>query len=269
MLEILKVIVLAVIQGIAEFLPVSSSGHLVVVGKLLNWDTETSVLLNVVLHAGTLVSIVIFYFRELLALLKVENRNVVKLILVGTIPAVIVGFGIKLSGVDKLLFDNTLVSGIGFLITATLLIVGMRGNSDREPLPLERMGCRRALLVGLAQAFAILPGVSRSGSTISVALKCGVSKADSARFSFMLAIPVIGGAALLKIVSALREGTVNVNAAELLPFVLGFLVSAMVGYVSLKLLLAVLQKGKLAIFSAYLYTVGIIVIIWSIAGMVA
>ena len=267
--EMLKVIILAVIQGVAEFLPVSSSGHLVVMGKLLDWNPETSVLLNVVLHAGTLASILIFYFRELLVLLKEGNRNVIKLIIVGTIPAVIVGFAVKLSGVDKLLFDNILVSGIGFLITATLLKVGMRADQDMEPVALERMGGRRALLVGLAQAFAILPGVSRSGSTISVALKCGVGKADSARFSFMLAIPVIGGAALLEMVSAVRKGTVNFNIAELLPLALGFMVSAVVGYVSLKLLLTVLQKGKLAIFSAYLYTVGIIVIIWSIAGMVA
>ncbi len=266
MSEMLKIILLAIVQGIAEFLPVSSSGHLAVLSKLMEFNAEKSVLVNVILHAGTLAAILVFYFRELISLLKKENRRTIWLIIVGTIPAVIVGLAIKKTGLDDKLFGYPLVSGIGFMITATLLIIGMKGGKD-DGTELREISYGKALLIGIAQAIAIMPGISRSGSTISTALKTGMKKADCATFSFMLAIPVIGGAAFLEIVSAIKREELTYNAAELLPLITGFIVSAVVGYVSLKILLAVLKKGRLGFFSIYLYIVSVLVIGWSIYRM--
>ncbi len=263
MSEMFKIILLSVVQGIAEFLPVSSSGHLAVLGRLMDFDPEKSVLVNVILHAGTLAAILVFYFKELIALLKKDNWRIIGLIVVGTIPAVIVGLAIKKTGLDEKLFGYPLVSGIGFLITATLLIIGMKSGRD-DGVELAKTSYVKALLIGIAQAIAIMPGISRSGSTISAALKLGIKKADCATFSFMLAIPVIGGAALLEILSAVKHGELTYNAAELLPLITGFIVSAVVGYVSLNILLAVLKKGRLGFFSIYLYIVGVLVIGWSI-----
>lgn len=263
MLEYLKLALLAAVQGVAEFLPISSSGHLAVLGRLLDCDPEGSLTVSIVLHAGTLLAIVLFYFKELFSLLLPERRRIILLVIIGTIPAGIVGLTIKKTGLDDLLFTHPLVSGIGFMITATLLLYGMKGCSG-EGRGLETMSIRQALLIGLAQAVAILPGVSRSGSTISAAMRCNIRKEDCATFSFLLAIPAIGGAAFLELLSMLKKGAEELNAVDWAPLLLGFTVSAIVGYFSLKVLLAVLKKGKLAFFSVYLYTVGTAVLIWSV-----
>ncbi|MCF6176612.1 MAG: undecaprenyl-diphosphate phosphatase [Victivallaceae bacterium] len=263
MSDLVKIIILAVVQGVAEFLPISSSGHLAVIGKLLDWHAEGSMQMNVTLHAGTLLAILIYYFKELLKLLKVEaGRKVIPAIIIGSVPAAIIGFTIKGFHLEYMLFGNLVVVGTGFICTGIMLLTAMRSKEGDSSL--EEISLRQALLIGIAQGIAIIPGISRSGSTISAGLKCGLKKADSATFSFMLAIPVIGGAALLELITGLKKGGVEVNSSELFVLGVGFAVAAVVGYFSLALLLKVLKRGKLTLFGWYVLGVGILTLGWKL-----
>lgn len=272
--ETTQIIILAIVQGVAEFLPISSSGHLVILNSLFGLSDE-SVQITVVLHAGTLVAILAYYWREIIALLKIDSWPLIGKIIVATIPAGVIGVGLKLGGLDDSLFAHPVIAGFGLLITACLLAF-LTPSPEREKEEnaaskasssdlISGLSYMKSFLIGLSQALAVTPGVSRSGSTIATALKCGVNKEDAAKFSFFLAIPAIGGATFLEFLSALRKS--ELKADHLLDFnlALGFVISAIVGYFSLKGLISILKKGKLSWFAAYCATLGIIVIIWQLA----
>lgn len=253
-LELIKVGILAVFQGVAEFLPISSSGHLQVLQYLLGFDPESNIFLSVVLHAGTLLAIVVFYFFTLWDILVKRQFKLILAIIVGTIPAGLAGVGIKVSGLDDIIFTSLLVPAIGFLFTAFLLLYALKGRTEAEEssaLPLAEIPLSKALLIGIAQAVAITPGISRSGSTIAAGLKVNLKKADCARFSFLLAIPAIGGAMVLELKDLFTEPG-NITSGDIVVWLFGFIIAAVVGYFSLKLLLGMLQKGKLQYFAWYL-----------------
>ena len=253
--ELLKVVVLAAFQGVAEFLPISSSGHLQVLQFLLGTNPESDLFLNVVLHAGTLLAILVFYFWELWKILAKREYGLMLAVIVGTIPAGLVGVAIKKCGMEDAIFGPLWVPAAGFAVTALLLWFAMRGRSgedgDKGAVEIEKISLRQALLIGAAQAIAITPGISRSGSTIAAGLKFGLKKADCAQFSFLLAIPAIGGAALLESLDAIKEKMV-ITASQALIWGIGFAVSAVVGYISLKILLRLLRRGDFRWFSLYL-----------------
>lgn len=253
-LELFKVGILAVFQGVAEFLPISSSGHLQVLQFLLGFDPESNIFLSVVLHAGTLLAIVVFYFLTLWEILVKRQFKLILAIIIGTIPAGLAGVGIKLSGLDDIIFTSLLVPAIGFLFTAFLLLYALKGRTEEEEnsaLPLAEIPLTKALLIGIAQAVAITPGISRSGSTIAAGLKVNLKKADCARFSFLLAIPAIGGAMVLEL-KDLFNAPGDITSGDIMVWLFGFIIAAVVGYFSLKLLLGMLQKGKLQYFAWYL-----------------
>lgn len=253
-LELFKVGILAVFQGVAEFLPISSSGHLQVLQFLLGFDPESNIFLSVVLHAGTLLAIVVFYFLTLWEILVKRQFKLILAIIIGTIPAGLVGVGIKLSGLDDIIFTSLLVPAIGFLFTAFLLLYALKGRTEEEEnsaLPLAEIPLTKALLIGIAQAVAITPGISRSGSTIAAGLKVNLKKADCARFSFLLAIPAIGGAMVLEL-KDLFSAPGDITSGDIMVWLFGFIIAAVVGYFSLRLLLGMLQKGKLQYFAWYL-----------------
>lgn len=253
-LELFKVGILAVFQGVAEFLPISSSGHLQVLQFLLGFDPESNIFLSVILHAGTLLAIVLFYFLTLWEILVKRQFKLILAIIIGTIPAGLAGVGIKLSGLDDIIFTSLLVPAIGFLFTAFLLLYALKGRTEEEEnsaLPLAEIPLTKALLIGIAQAVAITPGISRSGSTIAAGLKVNLKKADCARFSFLLAIPAIGGAMVLEL-KDLFSAPGDITSGDIMVWLFGFIIAAVVGYFSLKLLLGMLQKGKLQYFAWYL-----------------
>ncbi len=253
-LELFKVGILAVFQGVAEFLPISSSGHLQVLQFLLGFDPESNIFLSVVLHAGTLLAIVVFYFLTLWEILVKRQFRLILAIIIGTIPAGLAGVGIKLSGLDDIIFTSLLVPAIGFLFTAFLLLYALKGRTEEEEnsaLPLAEIPLTKALLIGIAQAVAITPGISRSGSTIAAGLKVNLKKVDCARFSFLLAIPAIGGAMVLEL-KDLFSAPGDITSGDIMVWLFGFIIAAVVGYFSLKLLLGMLQKGKLQYFAWYL-----------------
>ncbi len=266
-MELLKIAVLALAQGIAEFLPVSSSGHLSVMGHIAGFDPDANMTLGIILHAGTLAAIIVFYMRELLRFFKPERYHLALMVIAGSVPAGIAGIVLKKSGAAEALFNSQLTAGIGFIITGLMLQFAQRRKAvqnEEAAVPIEKISLKQALCIGLAQAVAILPGISRSGSTISAGLMCNLKNQACAEFSFLLAIPAIGGAALLEILDLMK--TACSSGAELSGggLLLGFAVSAAVGYGSLVLLIRLLKRGKLAFFSWYLYIIGSAVIIWQL-----
>lgn len=275
-MEYFKVLLLAVVQGIAEFLPISSSGHLQVLGHWFGFDAEANLTLNVVLHAGTLLAILIFYCQKLLSLLLEaicrRRFRVVLLVIAGTVPTGIIGLAIKKTGLDDLLFGSVWVPAAGFLITATLLLSSFRNmrrsrGAEAQGKMLEELGFPQAVLIGVVQGIAVVPGISRSGSTIASGVKCGLKNTDAAEFSFLLAIPAIAGAMLLEVLKLVKEtGDAAGETVSYGVLLAGFLTAAAVGYLALKGLIAMLRGGKLYLFAYYLYAaaalVAVVTLIW-------
>jgi undecaprenyl-diphosphatase len=260
------VIIMAIVQGITEFLPISSDGHLVVTNALLEaWgQTKTKDLLEVelVLHLGTLAAVLLFYRREIVRVLTTGRRSIVPLVW-GTIPAAIIGVGIKKGLPDDVtnsVLGSPLLAGVGFLITAAVLwwgagrAAGVRRYDELRPA--------ESLFIGLMQALAILPGVSRSGLTIGSGLARDLERESAATYSFMLAIPAIGGAGLLQILEILDAGKTETPLPSL---AIGFVVSMVVGLGALALLLRFVKQGKLKVFIYYLIPLGLAVIAWQLS----
>ena len=250
------VALLAVLQGVAEFLPISSSGHLVIAQRLLGIN-EQGIRLEVMLHLGTLVSIVVYY-RAALARLVVGclRRQRESLLLAGyialsAVPAVLIYFPFK----DRIeaFYEQPKAVG-GFLVfTGTILLFlrWIRRGSGSVNAP-------RALIVGLAQAFAILPGVSRSGMTISAARMAEVKPEEAAEFSFLMSLPLLAGGALLDIIGSIRHGAPS-SAIPEWQIWFGAGLAAVVGFAALSLLVKLLKGGHFWIFGVYCIIVGILV----------
>jgi len=254
--RILEAAIFGILQGLTEFLPVSSSGHLAVFNRLFSFAPEGELLFQVVaVHAATLLAVVVVFRRDILLLLG-ANRKVIALLVLGTIPAGVFGFLAK--DFFEAAGGNMVLVGTGFLASALfLLAAGRRAHGDRE---LGALSVADSLIVGFAQALAILPGVSRSGSTISMAQYRGADGPSAARFSFLLMIPAVGGAALLETREMLSSGA----AFEPGPIVIAFACAFVVAIVALKLLLGLLRRGRLAVFSWYLIPLGTACVIWGL-----
>jgi len=252
-----EIIVLAIVQGLTEFLPVSSSGHLVVAHNLLTAlggePIDDLLEVEIVLHLGTLAAVLIYYRRECVRLLT-SDRRAIPLLILATLPAVIVGFS-----VDKSILESPLLAGLMFPVTA----VGLLWISRRSPGEMEytELKPKHALVIGVLQAFAILPGISRSGATIVGGLACGLKRESAAAFAFLMAIPVIGGGGLLTAVKAFKQGTTSTPPGTL---AVGFLVSMVVGWVALTLLIHWVRQGRLAMFAYYLVPLGVAVVVWQL-----
>ncbi len=249
------IIFLAVLQGVTEFLPVSSSGHLVLFQKLLGFEGE-NVTVAIVLHGGTLMSILAYYYPQLLQLCRPANHRVVGLIILGTLPVVFVGLVAK--PYIETLFSSLGMVAAGLTVTAIfLLLVHSRRTGTRS---VNEMTWKDALIIGLAQCVAIVPGVSRSGSTISVATRLGVSPTAAARYSFFLSIPAIAGANVLNIISLSQDhGATAAHSCGILTMTVGFFVAFAVGYFSLKLLIRTLEHKTFRNFGYYCIAVAAIV----------
>lgn len=259
-----EAILLGILQGIAEFLPISSSGHLVIAGALLRQWTgrtvspEASLQMNLALHVGSLFSILWIYRQELMTL--AGRPRVCLAIAVATLPLVVVGLTPAKDWLDEI-FSTPLVAGCGLLVTAVLLAVGQRLGRDSGSLDLLRPA--GALGIGLFQMVAILPGISRSGSTIAGGLIVGLRREDAATFSFLIAIPAIAGAAVL-----LGAGLADKSQGDqpISVLALGAIVSFAVGLVALRWLLRLVSQRKLHWFAWYCAALGTATIAWQLAG---
>jgi len=253
-LELLKAIVLGIVQGLTEFLPVSSSGHLVIGSELLNFHQQ-SLAFDVCLHLGTLVSVIIVFRKELQAMVRAPftlfagnkdatDRNYFLwdvYIVIATLPAVFIGLFLK-DAIERV-FDSVLVVYCMLVVTG-LLMVFARYLSERD----RPVNWYRSLLIGCGQACAILPGLSRSGTTIFTGMALGIAREKVARFSFIMSIPAILGAAVLQFGDLYQNPP---TSDALLSLVAGTVMAAVSGYFAIKLLLDVIRRNRLQWFGYY------------------
>jgi undecaprenyl-diphosphatase len=281
-LPIYQVVVLAIVQGLAEFIPVSSSGHLIIVRRLLGWNELSpahELTFDVALHFGTLLSVLFYFRRTWVQIIRAalggkvvrfseaggtdqnltpdeqrEERLLLWFLAIATIPGAIAGKLLEHSAEDYFREHIFLIAG-ALIVVALLMWWGEKVGELRKSL--TGINFADALVVGCAQAFALIPGVSRSGSTITAGLFRNMTREAAVRFSFLLSTPLIAGAALLKAHELRKEG---LPAEMHMPFLVGVLVSAVVGYVAIAWLIRYLQSNSLKVFIVYRIVVGVIVI---------
>lgn len=249
-------IILGIVQGLTEFLPISSSGHLVLCEHLLNAKMP-GVVFELIVHVGTLLSVLVYFRRRIARLIlsifdksMINERSTLIYLIIGTIPAVIVG--ILLDKIIEQAFVSPLLTSLMLIVTGLILLgtsFVQKGERGIKP--------PNALLIGLAQALAIFPGISRSGATISMGLFAGVKPIVAAEFSFLLSIPVIIGAVVFK-----TGDIVSVNTALLGHYMLGAVLSFIFGLLAVHFLLSMIKKGRFKYFGIYCLMVGIFGIIY-------
>ncbi len=275
-MNILHAIVLGFIQGLTEFLPISSSGHLALMQKLFHIDTGSGVLFDVLLHFGTLVSICIVFRKDVALLVKEfcgmvadvfrrfrdpyviiissSYRKFVLMIIVSTIPTGILGIVAK--DFVEYAAGSMLIIGICLIITAIVLFLADMAGDGRKGA--KSATYLNAFEIGMAQGVATMPGISRSGATLATCLLCGFKREFAVKYSFLMSIPAVLGAVVLEL-KDLEKG--DFTGGMILNSVVGMIVAGAVGYVALKVMIAVVKNKKYIIFSVYCFVVGIIAII--------
>ncbi|HVP04890.1 MAG TPA: undecaprenyl-diphosphatase UppP [Dehalococcoidia bacterium] len=258
--DLLHAIVLGIVQGLSEFLPISSSGHLIVVRDLFHWQFTDNLTFDVALHVGTTVAVLVYFWREWLSMARallrwvsgdreprigeLYNAHVLGLIILGSIPIGILGILFEKKFEDWIR-DPVVVGTMLFLFAFVLLAVD---RLDRATKTLSDATWKDALFIGCAQSMALVPGVSRSGATIAAGLFRNFNRQDAARYSFLLSTPAIGGAALLKFSEALRDGTLTDNLDQM---VVGATAAAIVGFISIAFLMRLVQTRTFLPFVSY------------------
>lgn len=281
-MSLLQAILMGIIQGLTEFLPVSSSGHLALFKILFGVETDTGILYDVLLHVGTLLAICVVYYKDIWRLItegcaivrdsfvnvvvffknrttneteayrRIVNssyRKFVMLIIVSTIPTGVIGFFGR--DVVSMASEILIVPGICLIVTAILLLVADR-TKDGGKLP-KNVTYTEAFGVGIAQGIATLPGVSRSGATITACLLSGYQRNFAVKYSFIMSIPAILGALILELT---QLGNVTVTSMEIVYYIIGMLIAAVIGYVCIKLMLVIVRKKKFTGFAIYCLLVG-------------
>jgi len=261
----IQAIVLGAVQGFTEFLPISSSAHLILVPWILGWQDQ-GLTFDVVLHAGTLVAILAYFWKDWYGMLRgvlngmrknptAEDAAESKLFLYvvcGTIPAALAGFFAE-KAVETTLRNPFVLS---FTMIGVAVLLWVAEKTARLKKEISEISLPDALSIGTAQALALIPGTSRSGITITTALFLGFTRETAARFSFLLSAPIIAGAGLKKALELRHEG---IHRTEQLPLLLGFLASLIVGYLTIRFLMNFLQKNSLFIFVCYRILLGILI----------
>lgn len=271
-MSIFEAILLGLVQGLAEFLPISSSGHLALLQHFFGIEGENVLIFAVMLHVGTLFSVFAVYWQEIkelfLELMLVfrdiftgkglqihanETRRLGFLIIVATIPTAIIGFAFRDTFAS--LYLSLTAIGVSLLITGTLLWAAERMNKGQKQL--GEMKFRYAIVIGIFQGLAIAPGISRSGSTLVGGLFSGLEKNFAIKFAFLISIPSIIGSVVLELPEALRN---NFDASLFVPILIGVIVSALSGFVAIKTMIRVVSGKKLIIFSCYTWLLGALVL---------
>jgi undecaprenyl-diphosphatase len=264
-MDLFQAIILGIVQGLAEPLPISSSGHLILVPWLLGWP-QHSLTFDVALHGGTALAFIIYFWRDWITLIgaffsglfernfsRDYNRRLAIYIIVASIPGAVVG----------VLLENTVEDAlrapwlVAILLMAMGVVMFVADHVSSRRRTITQLNIWDAILIGVSQALALAPGVSRSGITITTALLRGVDRPDAARFSFLLSGPIVTGAFLYNMYKMLKAGF---PADERLPFLAGILVAAVVGYFAIRFLLGYLQKRSLNLFVGYRLVFGALVL---------
>lgn len=256
-MSLLEAILLGVIQGLTEFLPVSSSGHLELGKAILGIEPNEDVTFTVVVHGATVLSTIVVFWREILDLLRGiftfrldESNHYIGMLLLSSLPVIFIGLFFK-EEVESLFNNNVLLVGCMLLFTGALLSFTYYAPKTGGPVTYKT-----ALIIGFSQAIAVMPGISRSGSTIATGLLLGVDKAKVARFSFlMVLIPIMGANAKDIIDGGMANSTVGV-----VPLIAGFIAAFLAGVLACKWMIAIVSRGKLIYFAIYCFIIGSIAI---------
>ena len=257
-------IVLGIIQGLTEFLPVSSSGHLELAKAILG-DTSVpkeSLTFTVVLHFATALSTLVIFRAEVMQIFKglfqfkwsEETQFSLKIIL-SMIPAVFVGLFFE-EELDSLFGGNILLVGLMLFVTAILLLLADKAKNTNK-----KVSFPNAIIVGISQAIAMLPGISRSGATISTSVLLGIDRTRAAKFSFLMVVPLIFG----KVAKDIAGGEISFNSSEIMPMTAGFIAAFIAGLLACKWMIALVKKSKLIYFSIYCAIIGLIAVVYSLS----
>jgi undecaprenyl-diphosphatase len=257
MVTLIEVFILAVVQGLTEWLPISSSGHLVITQKALGLNLP--LIYSVMLHLGTLIVVLTVFRKDILEIIKAvakrdfetEEGKLAMFIVVGSVPIAFTGF--VFHDFFESLFSNLPAVGLALLITGFMLFFSEKRIGNRK------MGMLDSLLIGVAQAIAIIPGISRSGATISTGLLRKVDKTTAFKYSFLLSAPAIAGATVME------SKELVLGNIDLIPLLLGTIVSMIVGYASLKILKKIVMNQKFHLFAYYCWAVGVLIILFTIS----
>ena len=272
----IEAIVLGLVQGLSEFLPISSSGHLALLQNLFEIDEDKVIFFAVLLHIGTLVSIFVVYHKDIYALIKelfllfkdiftgkglrIKERPIRKLgimIIVSSIPTAIIGLLFS-DYIDKI-FGSLTVIAICWIITGFILLFSEKLKNNKKEI--EGMKYRNAIFIGICQGLAIMPGISRSGSTIVGSLVTGLKREFAVEFAFLISIPAILGSAILEFPKAIKAG---IEPSTIGPMIVGFLVAAISGYFAITTMIKIVSKHKMRYFSYYVWIIGLGTFIYSI-----
>ena len=256
MVSILEAVLLGIIQGITEWLPISSSGHLVIFQELFN--IKASVMFDLMLHVGSLLVVLFIFWKDIKRIIfsifndDREGKQLLLLLIFASIITAIIGF--LFQDFFKSLFTNLTAVGIALIVTGMLLLT-VKWVKVKEK---KEMSMVDAFLVGLMQGIAIIPGISRSGATISAGLLRGINRELAIRFSFLLFIPAVIGATVLEF------NELSSQSVELVPVIVGTIVSMIVGYASIKLLIKIIKKERFYLFGYYCLAAGLIIALVSL-----
>ncbi len=272
----IEAIVLGLVQGLSEFLPISSSGHLALLQSLFEINEDKVIFFAVLLHIGTLVSIFVVYHKDIYALIKelfllfkdiftgkglrIEERPIRKLgimIIVSSIPTAIMGLLFS-DYIDKI-FGSLTVIAICWIITGFILLFSEKLKNNKKEI--EGMKYRNAIFIGICQGLAIMPGISRSGSTIVGSLVTGLKREFAVEFAFLISIPAILGSAILEFPKAIKAG---IEPSTIGPMIVGFLVAAISGYFAITTMIKIVSKHNMRYFSYYVWIIGLGTFIYSI-----
>jgi undecaprenyl-diphosphatase len=263
-MEILDAVILGIIQGLTEFLPVSSSGHLEL-GKAILGDTSVpkeSLIFTVVLHFATALSTIVIFRKDILQIIKGilklewnEDLQFISKIALSMLPAVVIGVFFE-DQLEQLFGGNILLVGCMLLVTALLLFLADRAKDTQKKVTFTN-----AFIIGISQAIAMLPGISRSGATISTSVLLGNDKTKAARFSFLMVVPLIFG----KIAKDILGGELTYDSSSFTSLAAGFIAAFIAGLFACTWMISLVKKSKLSYFAIYCVVVGLIAIIWSLS----
>lgn len=256
MATLLEIVILAVIQGLTEWLPISSSGHLVITQKYLGLNLP--LIFSLMLHTGTVIVVLVAFRKDIVDIVKAlinrdfetEEGRMALLLAFGSVPIALIGF--ILHDLFESLYNNLLAVGLALLTTGIILFLSEKRKSNRK------LGIKDSLIIGAAQAIALIPGVSRSGVTVATGLLRKIDKPTALKYSFLLSVPAIIGATVFEA----RE--LVVGNVDLIPLLLGAIISMIVGFASLKLVQKIVMIEKFHVFAYYCWTVGLALVIFTI-----
>jgi len=269
-MEIYQGVLLGILQGITEFLPVSSSGHLIIGQHFFNM-TEPMLAFDISVHLGTLAAVIIVFARDIKKIIisifqpvaKKSDLKLLFLIITGCVPTAIIGLIIKQW--ENIIFSSIVLVGFMLIVTGTILWMTKKNQSivnDRDKdkdMDTSKFSFKSAFFIGLCQGVAVIPGISRSGSTIAAGLLAGLDRKMAGRFSFLFSIPAIAGAELLQIIGSMKNQQMIFTQAT----IFGTIASFITGYIALILLLKIVNKGKLHLFAPYCWILGMAIIFYT------